>query len=208
LAQPDHLARFIVEVIDGLDLSNLIRQSAGRGSKAHHPATLLAILVYGSRDRHFFQSQDRARHLRLGRISLYRNLAKEATAERGEGVVIGMTASVRSMWKIERWLSRIGERKPITVGLELGVVRQLCLFRCDPDIQLLLENSSITAHSDHPHYALMAAGIHPALRNSFKKTYNIEILEFDPADNYAEFGSTLAVLAELVESRREEQLNE
>ncbi len=43
----DHLARFIVEVIDQLDLSNLIRQYAGRGSKAHHPATLLAILVYG-----------------------------------------------------------------------------------------------------------------------------------------------------------------
>lgn len=46
LAQ-DHLARFVVEIIDGLDLSNLTRRYAGRGSKAHHPATLLAILVYG-----------------------------------------------------------------------------------------------------------------------------------------------------------------
>jgi len=43
----DHLARFVVEVIDQLDLSNLTRQCAGSGSKAHHPATLLAILVYG-----------------------------------------------------------------------------------------------------------------------------------------------------------------
>jgi len=43
----DHLARFVVEVIDQLDLSNLTRQYAGRGSKAHHPATLLAIVVYG-----------------------------------------------------------------------------------------------------------------------------------------------------------------
>ena len=43
----DHLARFVVEVIDGLDLSSLTRQYAGRGSKAHHPATLLAILIYG-----------------------------------------------------------------------------------------------------------------------------------------------------------------
>ena len=43
----DHLARFVVEVVDSLDLSNLTRQYAGRGSKAHHPATLLAILVYG-----------------------------------------------------------------------------------------------------------------------------------------------------------------
>ena len=43
----DHLARFVVEVIDGLDPSSLTRQHAGRGSKAHQPATLLAILVYG-----------------------------------------------------------------------------------------------------------------------------------------------------------------
>lgn len=43
----DHLARFVVEVIDQLDLSNLTRQYAGRGSRAHHPATLLGILVYG-----------------------------------------------------------------------------------------------------------------------------------------------------------------
>ena len=43
----DHLARFVVEVVDQLDLSNLTRAYAGRGSKAHHPATLLAILVYG-----------------------------------------------------------------------------------------------------------------------------------------------------------------
>ena len=43
----DHLARFIVDVIDQLDLSKLIQQYAGRGSKAYHPATLLAILVYG-----------------------------------------------------------------------------------------------------------------------------------------------------------------
>ena len=43
----DHLARFVVEVIDQLDLSRLTLKYAGRGSKAHHPATLLAILVYG-----------------------------------------------------------------------------------------------------------------------------------------------------------------
>ncbi|WP_434782545.1 IS1182 family transposase [Ferrovum myxofaciens] len=42
-----HLARFVVEVIDQLDLSPLVQQYAGRGHKAYHPATLLAILVYG-----------------------------------------------------------------------------------------------------------------------------------------------------------------
>jgi transposase len=45
---PDgHLARFIVEVIEQLDLSKLVKQYQGRGHRAYHPATLLAILVYG-----------------------------------------------------------------------------------------------------------------------------------------------------------------
>jgi len=43
----DHLARFVVEVIDKLDLSELVRQYAGRGSDAHHLAVLLGLLIYG-----------------------------------------------------------------------------------------------------------------------------------------------------------------
>ena len=43
----DHLARFVVEVIEQLDLDELTRQYAGRGSAAHHPAVLLGLLVYG-----------------------------------------------------------------------------------------------------------------------------------------------------------------
>lgn len=43
----NHLARFIVEVIERLDLSELTRQYAGRGSAAHHPAVLLGLLIYG-----------------------------------------------------------------------------------------------------------------------------------------------------------------
>ena len=43
----NHLARFVVEVIDQLDLSELVRQYAGRGSHAYHPAMLLGLLVYG-----------------------------------------------------------------------------------------------------------------------------------------------------------------
>ena len=42
-----HLARFVVEVIEQLDLSELTRRYAGRGSAAHHPATLLGLLIYG-----------------------------------------------------------------------------------------------------------------------------------------------------------------
>jgi transposase len=42
-----HLARFVVEVIDGLDLSGMIRSYRGSGSASYHPALLLGVLVYG-----------------------------------------------------------------------------------------------------------------------------------------------------------------
>ncbi|MGH6969331.1 MAG: IS1182 family transposase [Stellaceae bacterium] len=45
---PDkHLARFVVEVIDGLDLSAMVRSYRGSGSASYHPALLLGLLVYG-----------------------------------------------------------------------------------------------------------------------------------------------------------------
>jgi transposase len=45
---PDnHLARFIVEVIDQLDLSRLVGRYRGCGSAAYPPSVLLALLVYG-----------------------------------------------------------------------------------------------------------------------------------------------------------------
>ncbi|MDA8396297.1 MAG: IS1182 family transposase [Actinomycetota bacterium] len=42
-----HLARYIVEVVETLDLSELERAYAGRGSDAYHPAMLLSLLIYG-----------------------------------------------------------------------------------------------------------------------------------------------------------------
>ncbi len=43
----DHLARFIVETVEQLDLSALDREYAGRGMAAFPPAMLLALLFYG-----------------------------------------------------------------------------------------------------------------------------------------------------------------
>lgn len=43
----NHLARFIVEVVEQLDLSKLIRRYSGCGSAAYHPAVMLALLIYG-----------------------------------------------------------------------------------------------------------------------------------------------------------------
>jgi transposase len=42
-----HLARFIVEVIDRLDLSAMSGSYRGTGSASYHPALLLGILIYG-----------------------------------------------------------------------------------------------------------------------------------------------------------------
>jgi transposase len=35
----------VVDVVEGLDLSELVRAYAGRGSDAYHPATLLSLLT-------------------------------------------------------------------------------------------------------------------------------------------------------------------
>ena len=42
-----HLARYVAAVVEGLDLSEIERAYAGRGSDAYHPATLLSLLIYG-----------------------------------------------------------------------------------------------------------------------------------------------------------------
>ena len=42
-----HLARFVVEVIDGLDLSAMVKSYRGAGSAGYHPVLLLGLLVYG-----------------------------------------------------------------------------------------------------------------------------------------------------------------
>jgi hypothetical protein len=41
----------VVDVVEGLDLSELVRAYAGRGSDADHPATLLSLLTTRSQGR-------------------------------------------------------------------------------------------------------------------------------------------------------------
>ena len=43
----DHLARFVVDIVDQLDLSALTRQYRGAGSAAYHPTVMLSLLIYG-----------------------------------------------------------------------------------------------------------------------------------------------------------------
>jgi transposase len=42
-----HLARFVVEVVDQLDLSAMVKAYRGSGSASYHPAMLLGLLIYG-----------------------------------------------------------------------------------------------------------------------------------------------------------------
>jgi len=42
-----HLARFVVEVVESLDLRAMTGEYRGSGSASYHPAVLLGILVYG-----------------------------------------------------------------------------------------------------------------------------------------------------------------
>jgi transposase len=42
-----HLARFIVEVVESLDLRAIIGSYQGKGSAPYHPSMLLAVLLYG-----------------------------------------------------------------------------------------------------------------------------------------------------------------
>lgn len=42
-----HLARFVVDIVEQLDFTAITASYAGHGSKAHHPAMLLALQFYG-----------------------------------------------------------------------------------------------------------------------------------------------------------------
>ncbi len=42
-----HLARFVAEIVDGLDLNHLSAAYSGKGSKPYHPSMLVALLFYG-----------------------------------------------------------------------------------------------------------------------------------------------------------------
>ena len=42
-----HLARFVVDVVDQLDLSEVVKSYGGGGKQPYHPALMLGLLFYG-----------------------------------------------------------------------------------------------------------------------------------------------------------------
>jgi len=72
----------------------------------------------------------------------------------------------------------------------------------DPDIQLLLENTNITAPSAHQHYAVIRRGsMHEALKAAATKSYNLRFVEYG-GEGYEELLKGLEELANLVLEKR------
>ena len=44
-----HLARYVVEVVETLELSEMVKAYRGSGSASYHPAMLLSLLICGRR---------------------------------------------------------------------------------------------------------------------------------------------------------------
>lgn len=72
----------------------------------------------------------------------------------------------------------------------------------DPEIQLILENNIITYPSSNPHYATMPQGSHASIISAFRTTNNIDVLEYDSANNHSELLDCLRELCMQVEDRR------
>lgn len=71
----------------------------------------------------------------------------------------------------------------------------------DPDIQLVLENANIAVPSVHPHYALVDNSRHHSLVDSIKKTYNIQLLEYETG-KHEQAAQSLKDLSARVEAYR------
>jgi hypothetical protein len=72
----------------------------------------------------------------------------------------------------------------------------------DPDIQLLLENTNITAPSVHSHYLITRNGnINDVLKEAAHKSYNIRFIEYGGTD-HSEFSEGLEELSNMVVERR------
>jgi transposase len=55
----NHLSRFVVDIVNRLDLSPIINAYAGRGSDAYPPSMMVALLFLCLCNRGLFQQEDR-----------------------------------------------------------------------------------------------------------------------------------------------------
>lgn len=67
----------------------------------------------------------------------------------------------------------------------------------DPDIQLVLENATISARSAHPHYALVQDNIQADVEAAIRESYNIHFIKY-PAGRHEEAERLMRELSEAV----------
>ena len=67
-----HLARFVVEIVEQLELSEITSRYGGNGGqRAYHPALLVALLFYGYATGVFSSRKLEQAHVRFGGVSLH-----------------------------------------------------------------------------------------------------------------------------------------
>ena len=68
-----------MEVIDGLDLSAMVKSYRGTGSAGYHPVLLLGLLVYGYATGVFSSFKLERAIYRFGRVPLHRSASSSET---------------------------------------------------------------------------------------------------------------------------------
>ncbi len=76
-----------------------------------------------------------------------------------------------------------------------------CSMDSDPDVQLLLENSNLSAPSRHTHYALIPDKWHPSVEKVIGETYNVKFLKYPSGQHHVVGDALLELLNEVNEHR-------
>ena len=128
----NHLARFIIEVIDELDLTRLTSRYSGKGSEAYHPAMMLSLLA----DNGYF-SQDNvnscAEHgiaplIALGREAHHLPIAQRLQPDAPEPQTDDPLVNMAHQLKTQSGRKLYGRRK-CTVEPVFGIIKQVLGFR-------------------------------------------------------------------------------
>ncbi len=88
------------------------------------------------------------------------------------------------------------------------ILTHTCLFlgcgMSDPDVAMMLERAVQLHPSSLPHYMVMGGKISQDLVRAYKKTLNIDVLQYNPTDNHIALVGALADLVSKVELCRDQ----
>lgn len=86
------MARFVVEIVDQLDLSQISKRYTGRGKPPFHPSMLVALLFYGYSTGTFSSRKLEA--------MTYDSIAYRYICANTHPVMTPSTSSARTIWTI------------------------------------------------------------------------------------------------------------